>query len=150
MTPIWPMRWHDVLKFRCPGLFRCFVLFGILSGGVSLKARARESVEIKTLSLNPGAYLQGELEVGGHVRLVGMGESWFVIEDGTGRLLVSAVALGAPLRCPSGSRVHLRGRLLPLSEEHGLYFAAQTLESCSHGGQHWSAQMVRWFGDDSK
>lgn len=102
--------------------------------------------EIKTLFLNPTAFYERDVHVAGHIRVVGVGESWFVLEDGTGRLLVTTAGVAGPLSCGQGARAALKGRLLSLGDEHGLYFALQEMQGCSASERTWTRRVAEWLG----
>lgn len=147
--PVTPVRAHQPMPRRATGTTRTMkgvVLFcAFLAWQRAFSAQATQTAEVKTLFLNPSAFYEREVRLSGQIRVVGAGESWFVLEDGTGRLLVTTVGVASPTHCEQGARVALTGRLLSLGEEYGLYFAMNRLEECSNESHPWAARLARWL-----
>ena len=99
---------------------------------LSDRAWALESqkVEIKYFALNPADYVGKEVELVGQIRASGPADSWFLLEDSTGKVLVTTTRLSEPLFCTIGSYARIRGKLTFLGDEFGLYFALSRLMAC--------------------
>lgn len=122
------------------------LLWTLVPGPIAL---AGGPSEIKTLFLNPAAFYERDVHVAGHIRVVGVGESWFVLEDGTGRLLVTTAAVASQLPCGQGARAVVSGRLLSLGDEHGLYFALKAMQECNAFDRPWTRRVAGLLGISS-
>jgi hypothetical protein len=107
------------------------------------------SVEIKYFALNPSEYVGKTVELSGQIRSFGPGESWFLFEDATGKVLVTATRLSEPLQCGLGSYARIQGKLTFLGDEFGLYFSMNRLISCDLRNSWLQASFGRLLQDIS-
>lgn len=97
----------------------------------ALALGSSEYTDIKSLALNPAEYLGKKVTLQGQIRAIGPGDAWFVLEDSSGKMLITTHQVGLPLFCGSGSTAAIRGELSDLGSEYGLYFSMSALELCN-------------------
>ena len=108
------------------------LIIGLLLSGllVSCVPQNRSAIKIKVLSLNPDEYVGSKVQVSGKVSGVGPGESYFLVEDDTGRILVGTEQISRKVGCPSQSNIELLGTLRRLKSVPQPYFSMESLISC--------------------
>jgi hypothetical protein len=97
---------------------------------LSCKQSSPEIVEAKSFALAPKDYENVEVSVSGKIVAFGAGESFFVVEDNTGRVLVSTEKITTQLKCKIGHQLKAVGSLKVLPDNLGQYFSISRLESC--------------------
>lgn len=104
-----------------------------------------EFTDIKFFALDPSQYVGKSVSLRGTVRTSGPALSWFILEDDTGKVLVTTVDSGVTLLCRPGSSVEVDGTLTFLGEEYGLYFAMSHLRACKGGSWNPDRTFAVWM-----
>lgn len=130
---------------RLPSIFAFFgVIIGLLLWHGPASA-SEEFTDIKFFALDPSQYVGKTVALRGTVRTSGPALSWFILEDDTGKVLVTTVDSGVSLICGPGSSVELDGTLTFLGQEHGFYFAMRRLRSCTGGSWNPDRTFALWM-----
>ncbi|MBM3383321.1 MAG: hypothetical protein FJY29_12925 [Betaproteobacteria bacterium] len=108
------------------------LVVGVLVSGVlvSCVPQSRAPIKIKVLSLNPDEYIGSKVQIQGTVSGVGLAESYLVVEDDTGRILVGTEQIAQKTGCSGRSKVELVGTLRRLKSLPQPYFSMENLLSC--------------------
>lgn len=102
----------------------------LCSAFVSCVPENRGPVKIKVLSLNPEEYFGTPIQLKGKLVSVGPAESYLVVEDDTGRVMVGTERIAQKLSCQKQAQVELEGTLLNLKTVAQPYFSMKKLISC--------------------
>jgi hypothetical protein len=97
---------------------------------VSCVPQSKAPIKIKVLSLNPEEYIGSRVQIQGTVSGVGPAESYFMVEDDTGRIMVGTEQIAQKLGCNPHSKVELVGILRRLKSLPQPYFSMENLISC--------------------
>ncbi len=106
---------------------------------------ATNTVEVKHFALDPAQYVGKKVELFGTVRTIGPAHSWFLLEDHSGKVLVTTAQSGSLLLCDPGSTARVSGELTYLGDEFGLYFAMSELLSCSPTAESIDGRFALWL-----
>jgi hypothetical protein len=108
------------------------LVVGVLVSGVlvSCVPQSKAPIKIKVLSLNPDEYIGSKVQIQGTVSGVGPAESYLVVEDDTGRIMVGTEQIAQKTGCNSRSKVELVGTLRRLKSLPQPYFSMENLISC--------------------
>jgi hypothetical protein len=106
---------------------------------------ADEFTDIKFFALDPGQYVGKSVALRGTVRTSGPALSWFILEDDTGKVLVTTVDTGVSLLCVPGALVELDGKLTFLGDDYGLYFAMNRMRSCATAAWSFDRLFALWM-----
>jgi hypothetical protein len=108
------------------------VVVGVLVSGqlVSCVPQTKAPIKIKVLSLNPDEYIGSKVHLTGKVTGVGPAESYLLVEDDTGRIMVGTEQIAAKIGCNTQSQVELVGTLRRLKNISQPYFSMENLLSC--------------------
>ncbi|MEN9810713.1 MAG: hypothetical protein RLZZ488_2280 [Pseudomonadota bacterium] len=108
-----------------------FILGLLLSGlFVSCVPQSKAPTKIKVLSLNPDEYIGSRVQLSGKVQGVGPAESYLLVEDDTGRIMVGTEQIAHKVGCPGQSKIELVGTLRRLKSVPQPYFSMESLLSC--------------------
>lgn len=91
---------------------------------------ARNPVKAKVFALNPQEYVGAPVELSGKVTAVGPAQSYFVVEDETGKVLVTTERLGDRVRCGKDATARLTGRLSQAKASKSFYLSMEALHEC--------------------
>lgn len=105
---------------------------GLLASGlfVSCVPQSRAPIKIKVLSLNPDEYIGSAVHISGKITGVGPAESYLLVEDDTGRIMVGTEQIAQKVGCASLSQVELVGTLRRLKSVPQPYFSMENLLNC--------------------
>jgi hypothetical protein len=117
---------YNVFVFRKTSRFVVSFLFLIFA----CKQNSPEVITAKSFALAPRDYENVEVSVSGKIVALGPGESFFIVEDETGKIMVSTEKISSQLRCEVGHQLKAVGSLKVLPESLGQYFSISRLESC--------------------
>ena len=108
------------------------VVVGVLVSGllVSCVPQSRAPIKIKVLSLNPEEYIGSKVLISGKVAGVGPAESYLLVEDDTGRIMVGTEQIAQKVGCTTFSQVELVGTLRRLKSLPQPYFSMENLLTC--------------------
>jgi hypothetical protein len=108
------------------------VVVGVIVSGllVSCVPQSRAPIKIKVLSLNPDEYIGSKVHISGKVTGVGPAESYLLVEDDTGRIMVGTEQIAQKVGCASLSQVELVGTLRRLKSLPQPYFSMENLLTC--------------------
>ena len=111
----------------------CVWLFCVcLSGNLlSCVPQPKSPVKIKVLSLNPDEYIGSKVLLTGKVTGVGPADSYLLVEDDTGRILVGTEQIAAKIGCANQAKVELVGSLRRLKSLPQPYFSMEKMLSCT-------------------
>jgi hypothetical protein len=98
---------------------------------VSCVPRTVSTTKIKVLSLSPEDYIGSRIHLSGRLQGIGPGESYVIVEDDTGLILVGTEQLTEKIGCERGSKIELIGSLRRLKSLPHPYFSMDTLLDCS-------------------
>jgi hypothetical protein len=101
-------------------LFFCF----------SCKKNSPELVKAKSFALAPKDYENVEVSISGKITALGSGSAFYIIEDDTGKIMVSTEKINSSVKCNVGDLLKAVGALKVLPENLGQYFSITRLESC--------------------
>lgn len=90
----------------------------------------RTPTKIKVLSLNPEEYIGSRVQLSGKVQGVGPAESYLVVEDDTGRIMVGTEQIAQKISCPANAKIELVGTLRRLKSVSQPYFSMDSLLDC--------------------
>ncbi|MEY3901936.1 MAG: hypothetical protein RL189_1242 [Pseudomonadota bacterium] len=108
-----------------------FILGLLLSGlFVSCVPQSKAPTKIKVLSLNPDEYIGSRVHLSGKVQGIGPAESYLLVEDDTGRIMVGTEQIAHKVGCPGQSKIELVGTLRRLKSVPQPYFSMESLLSC--------------------
>lgn len=93
-------------------------------------SRSTDQGKAKLFVLNPEEYLGTRLTLAGTVSHTVPAESFFILEDDTGKVVVSTHRTASKIDCPVGSRVAVEGALEKLEKKSQYYFAMERLIEC--------------------
>jgi hypothetical protein len=96
----------------------------------SCKQSSPELVKAKSFALAPKDYENVEVSVAGKIVALGPGESFFIIEDETGKIMISTEKITTVLKCEVGHELKAVGTLKVLPDNLGQYFSISRLDSC--------------------
>jgi len=118
------------IKPYCFG--RSFVLAFTLSAflSISCSRTTKSQVDIKSLSLNPERFIGTQVKINGNLAGVGPAESYLLVEDATGRIMVGTEQIAQKISCPNDSKVELVGTLRRLKNLPQPYFSMENLIYC--------------------
>ena len=103
----------------------------VLLALVGCTQKGPEIGSAKLFALTPHDFVRVPMRLTGSVVGVGPAGSYFILEDDSGKMLVSAHRLQDSFSCPVGSRASLEGRLEKLESEKSYYFAMEKLTECT-------------------
>lgn len=101
--------------------------------GLSLSSCSRAvktQVEIKSLSLNPERFIGTKVKINGQLTGVGPADSYLLVEDASGRIMVGTEQIAQKISCPKNSKVELVGTLRRLKNLPQPYFSMENLVHC--------------------
>ena len=107
-------------------------LLTLIAVGVfaSCVPQPRTATKIKVLSLNPDEYIGNRVYLAGRVQGVGPAESFLIIEDDTGRILVGTEQIAQKVGCQQNSKIEIAGTLRHLKSVSQPYFSMDSLVDC--------------------
>lgn len=107
-------------------------ILGLLLLGlfVSCVPQSKAPTKIKVLSLNPDEYIGSRVHLSGKVQGIGPAESYLLVEDDTGRIMVGTEQIAHKVGCPGQSKIELVGTLRRLKSVPQPYFSMESLLSC--------------------
>lgn len=112
---------------------RCFY-FMVAATSVMLQISCSRSVQtqvdIKSLSLNPDRFIGTQVKIKGQVKVIGPADSYLLVEDATGRIMVGTEQVAQKIGCPEASQVELVGTLRRLKILPQPYFSMEKLLHC--------------------
>ncbi len=109
----------------------CGLLTIIVAGlCASCVPQPRTATKIKVLSLNPDEYIGNRVYLAGRVQGVGPAESYLIIEDDTGRILVGTEQIAHKVGCQQNAKIELAGTLRHLKSVSQPYFSMDSLVDC--------------------
>lgn len=91
-----------------------------------------EVAKAKLLAFNPQEYLNTQSTLKGRVVHKSPGDVYIILEDDTGKVLVSAHEMPEPVNCPEGATATVSGSLAQLSTEGRYYFVMDKLLACTN------------------
>lgn len=97
----------------------------------SCTSQSRVATKIKVLSLNPDEYIDTRIQLSGKVQGVGPAESYLLVEDDTGRIMVGTEDIAFKISCSKDSKIELIGTLRRLKSLPQPYFSMDSLLSCT-------------------
>ena len=116
------------------GLGKRFVLTLtlILSGFLHIRCErtTKTQVDIKSLSLNPERFIGTKVKIKGKLTGIGPADSYLLVEDATGRIMVGTEQIAQKISCPDSSKVELVGTLRRLKNLPQPYFSMENLVHC--------------------
>ncbi len=95
------------------------------------RTREHLPVQAKILALGSHAVLGKRLVLEGTVSQVGPAGGYFVLEDATGKVMVTTERIAVPWRCPEGATIRVSGEMRPLAEARVLALSLEAVERCS-------------------
>ena len=102
-------------------------IFGL---AISCVPQSKSPVKIKVLSLNPDGYIGAKLHLSGKVTGIGPADSYLMVEDDTGRIMVGTEQIASKIGCDPQAKVELVGTLRRLKSLPQPYFSMEKLLSC--------------------
>lgn len=112
---------------------RCFCLLVAATSvllQISCARPAQTQVDIKSLSLNPDRFIGTHVKIKGQVKGIGPADSYLLVEDATGRIMVGTEQVAQKIGCPDASKVELVGTLRRLKNLPQPYFSMEKLVHC--------------------
>lgn len=114
-------------RMHCASLGSCALLLCLIA---SCTPAVRTQVDIKSLSLNPDRFIGARVKIAGKLTGVGPADSYLLVEDQTGRIMVGTEQIAQRISCPNASRVELVGTLRRLKNLPHPYFSMENLIHC--------------------
>ncbi|MEN9825165.1 MAG: hypothetical protein RI953_910 [Pseudomonadota bacterium] len=93
--------------------------------------QSRAPTKIKVLSLNPDEYVGSRVHLSGRVQGVGPADSYLLVEDDTGRIMVGTEQIAQKTGCLPNSKIELIGTLRRLKSVPQPYFSMDSLLECT-------------------
>lgn len=108
-----------------------FALFLSLSVVFACSKAPVEKGNAKILALSPAEHVGNRMTLEGKVASVGVGGAYFILEDESGKVLVSTHRVSSQLNCQTGERVQVVGMLERFERENKYFFSMEKLNECS-------------------
>ena len=97
---------------------------------MSCARTTKTQVDIKSLSLNPERFIGTKVKIKGQLTGIGPADSYLLVEDSTGRIIVGTEQIAQKISCPDTSKVELVGTLRRLKNLPQPYFSMEKFVHC--------------------